>query len=502
MSFIIPFIRLPHCFHSAMSFQDRTPESLVQRSDSKNPATTCRGITSGGKPCRRSLASSAKSSPKSSPIAARHTASRGVVAVLEDDDGNLDAAAFYCWQHKDQAQSFAEKHSNSPHAAHTKLLPVQERTSIDSLVARLGVASIQDQAKPPRNPREDCRRPTQNTQQYSRPSERPSARPQTHARPKSGPGFWVSLCCMGSADEDEDAGRLDYQAPQPEMTHVSNFSTPVYPLPTHSRPTPYRQTGSRPQQPISLPHAASTTGLPPRKPLLDVPTTALNKRRANSAPTSTTELLPFIPGHLPPLTASLLLTELSKPISPHDEAGYIYIFWLTETSTSSTPSNDTAASLLAAPKTSARGGQRRPSDVMSAYVASKGATKTIKLKIGRANNVHRRMNEWNRQCGYNLSLVRFYPYVSSSSSPSPSPSPSPSRAPAANVSDQHVHKVPHAHRVERLVHLELGDKRVKRDCKACGREHKEWFEIEATAEGVAAVDEVVRRWVKWAETNP
>lgn len=496
-----------------MSFQDRTPESLVQRSDSKNPATTCRGITSGGKPCRRSLASSQKSSPKSSPTAARHTASRGVVAVLEDDDGNLDAAAFYCWQHKDQAQSFAEKYSASPHAANTKFLPVQERTSIDSLVARLGVASIQDQTKPPRTTREDRRRPTQNsqqysrpserpaqnTQQYSRPNERPSARPQTHRKPKPRPGFWASLCCMGSVDDDEDVGRPSYQAPQTETTQISNPSTPAYPLPTHSRPTPYKQNGGRPQQPISLPHAASTTGLPQRKPLLDVPTTSLNKRRANSAPTSTTELLPFIPGHLPPQTASLLLTELSKPISPHDEAGYIYIFWLTETSTSSTPSNDTAASLLAAPKPSARS-QRRPSDVMSAYTASKGATKTIKLKIGRANNVHRRMNEWNRQCGYNLSLVRFYPYISSSSSPSPSPSPS--RATQANTSNQQVHKVPHAHRVERLVHLELGDKRVKRDCKACGREHKEWFEIEATAGGVAAVDEVVRRWVKWAETNP
>ncbi|KEQ64733.1 DUF1766-domain-containing protein [Aureobasidium melanogenum CBS 110374] len=417
-----------------MSFQDRTPESLVQRSDSKNPATTCRGITSGGKPCRRSLAASPKSSPKSPPAAARHTASRGVVAVLQDDDGNLDAAAFYCWQHKDQAQSFAQKHSTSPHAVNATLLPVQERTSIDSLVARLGVASIQDPPKPAKNPREDRRRPAQYHQQYSRPDARPSTRPQAYTRPKPRQGFWASLCCIGAADDDEDTVRPN------------------------------------------------------------VPSTSINKRRASSAPTSTIELLPFIPGHLPPQTASLLLTELAKPISPHDEAGYIYIFWLTETS--STPSNDTAASLLSTTVSSSRG-QRRPSDVMSAYTASKGATRTIKLKIGRANNVHRRMNEWNRQCGYNLSLVRFYPYISSSS-----PSPSPSRGTTANNSNQQVHKVPHAHRVERLVHLELGDKRIKRDCKACGREHKEWFEIEATAEGVAAVDEVVRRWVRWAETNP
>ncbi|KAI5200771.1 DUF1766-domain-containing protein [Aureobasidium subglaciale] len=485
-----------------MSFQNRTPESLVQRSDSKNPATTCRGITSGGKPCRRSLASSPKSSPKSSPTAARYSASRGVIAVLEDDQGNLDAAAFYCWQHKDQAQSFAQQNSTSPHAASTKLLPVQERTSIDSLVARLGVASIQDPPKPGRNPREDRRRPAQYTQQTSKPEGRPTARPEAYQRPKPRRGFWASLCCGGATDDDGDIARPSYQRPQPETTKISNPPTPAYSPPTQPRPTPYKPTNTPSLQPKPFPHSASSTGLPPRKPLLDVPATALNKRRAASALPSTTDLLPFIPGHLPPQTTSLLLTELSKPISPHDEAGYIYIFWLTETD-SSTPSNDTAASLLSAPKHSAQA--RRPSDVMNAYSANKGAataTRTIKLKIGRANNVHRRMNEWNRQCGYNLSLVRFYPYISSSSSPSPSPSPKGSAQGDRHSSGQQVHKVPHAHRVERLVHLELGNKRIKRDCGACGREHKEWFEIEATAEGVAAVDEVVRRWVRWAEANP
>jgi len=33
----------------------------------------------------------------------------------------------------------------------------------------------------------------------------------------------------------------------------------------------------------------------------------------------------------------------------------------------------------------------------------------------------------------------------------------------------------------------------------CGREHKEWFEVEASREGVRGVDEVVRRWVGWGE---
>src|SRR5207302_4583550 len=39
----------------------------------------------------------------------------------------------------------------------------------------------------------------------------------------------------------------------------------------------------------------------------------------------------------------------------------------------------------------------------------------ILLKIGRANNVQRRLHEWSTQCGYNLSLIRFYPHVSASS---------------------------------------------------------------------------------------
>jgi hypothetical protein len=47
-----------------------------------------------------------------------------------------------------------------------------------------------------------------------------------------------------------------------------------------------------------------------------------------------------------------------------------------------------------------------------------------------------------------------------------------------------VRKVPHAHRVERLIHLELGE---------------QWFEVEASRDGVKKVDEVVKRWVEWAE---
>jgi hypothetical protein len=140
--------------------------------------------------------------------------------------------------------------------------------------------------------------------------------------------------------------------------------------------------------------------------------------------------------------------------------------------------------------------------------ASKGK-QTIMLKIGRANNVTRRMNEWQRQCGYALNLVRWYPYIPSPGTPSPNPSPARdhgsslypdlSRPPASQRQSDVVRKVPYVKRVERLIHLELQEQRVKRECEACGKEHREWFEVEASQAGVKAVDDCVKRWVGWAE---
>ena len=226
----------------------------------------------------------------------------------------------------------------------------------------------------------------------------------------------------------------------------------------------------------------------------------------------------YIPSTLSPQAASSLLAELSKPISPHDDDGYIYIFWLTPEELGPAPSS-TASSLLAPPTRPEQG--RRTSDVLRQYSVrrtqrpdlsarrERGSrrpsavqeTETILLKIGRASNVHRRMTEWIRQCGYSLSLVRWYPYVSSTPTPSPNASPANSRRPSyqnRQPSDQ-VRKVPHAHRVERLIHIELAAQRVMKNCDACGKEHREWFEVDATREGVKAIDEVVRRWVGWAE---
>lgn len=192
----------------------------------------------------------------------------------------------------------------------------------------------------------------------------------------------------------------------------------------------------------------------------------------------TGELLSLIPKSASPQTTSLLLAELAKPFSENDEPGFMYIFWLSPESLE-VPA-ETASSLLS-PRPEPG---RRTSDVLNTFATPN--KKTILLKIGRAQNVQRRMNQWTRQCNYNLSLIRYYPHHSPSST---------------NVSDRTPRKVPNANRVERLIHIELNSKRAQGSgkCPACGREHREWFEVDASRNGVKAVDEVVRRWVDWGE---
>ncbi|OAK94827.1 DUF1766-domain-containing protein [Phaeosphaeriaceae sp. SRC1lsM3a] len=448
-----------------MAFTGRTPEALIPRSDSRNPATTCKGITKSGRPCRR-------------PIDAKASQDDGVLAVVsvvsdEDSEEEIGAAAYFCWQHKDQAESLAAQASSGPA---THLYPLKERHSIDTLVERLGVLEV-DESVPeirkkrrdsgqrdhnrtsgPRPPRRINRPPTWDNIEgplISVPSdvmvaEKRRTRPPKPAPQPQKPSFWSSLCC-GSADDD----------------HVEVVQKAARPL-----------------------------------------------NKTTRADSETAQLLRYIPQTLSPQLTSTLLAELSKPISPHDDEGYIYIFWLTPDASGPAPSS--AASALLAPPTRPDQG-RRTSDVLRQYSVKqrpgtsrqrsgeKSLPDTIFLKIGRANNVHRRMNEWTRQCGYSLSLVRYYPYVPSTPSPTPSPQTSPTNSRRQSYQNggrrvsEGVRKVPHAHRVERLIHLELGAQRVMKNCDACGKTHKEWFEVEASREGVKKVDDVVKRWVEWAE---
>lgn len=488
-----------------MTFGSRTPESLLPRSDSKNPATTCKGITANGRPCRRSLASSPKSSPSPSP-----GKDRGVLAVLRDGyegDGNA-AAAFYCWQHKDQAEMVAKAEQN-----HTELFPVQERNSIDTLMDRVGVVSLKEdhRVKGARHERrkagdgisaakEDLPADWQRMQGplMSVPCDmvdpaapqKPQRQPQRQAHARRSNVKTSLLCCVRDVGDDQDPPirhrpkGANHSAPKGGFEVRQNDTPPIMPHVGMASQTPAPSSRKSVPPTITRNVTESSHSRTPSRPTR--PSLATTPECTGS---QTTKLLSLIPSHLSPQTTSTLLSELSKPISSADMEGYIYMFWLTPESHSSKPGDDAASDLLETPsKGSAH--KRRETDVLQRYASQKrgpSQTKTVLLKIGRAENVHRRLSQWSKQCSYNITLIRYYPYASSS----------------ARQSDGESlpRKVPHVHRVERLVHVELTEKRVtdQGPCQNCGQEHREWFEIEASRDGLRAVDEVIRRWVAWAE---
>ncbi|KAI5364678.1 hypothetical protein Slin15195_G042170 [Septoria linicola] len=486
-----------------------TPEALLGRNDSKNPSTTCKGITSSGRPCRRALAAA-----KTSPSGSRRGSASGVVAVVEENGAVMDAE-FFCWQHKDQAQATPQDSPSkrTKKQRTTELYPLQERSSIDTLVQKLGIDAVpenirrkartrpNDGVKPPKrtsttdfaNVRLDAQRPSNDLQYNEKYDSRPPPRQDSRQKKQ---GFWASLCC-GSSSQDDDYVEIIRHKKRVEQRPQSQ---PNVQSSNTSLPRPERRSSS--QLPSRKSEISSTT----------------HKQRSSSNP-QTGRLLSLIPQDLSPQTTSTLLAELIKPISQADEDGYIYIFWLTPQSKAA-PTESTARSLLSAPSDRPQA-SRRISDVMTEFSfdgnqestrgpSSDQSRKTIMLKIGRANNVTRRMNEWQRQCGYALNLVRWYPYVSGTPATSPAhspPRPSISGYPDLSSSSSSransgtVHKVPFVKRVERLIHLELADQQVKKQCEACGKEHREWFEVEPSEQGVRRVDACVKRWVAWAENE-
>ncbi|KAJ5769470.1 hypothetical protein N7520_004029 [Penicillium odoratum] len=102
------------------------------------------------------------------------------------------------------------------------------------------------------------------------------------------------------------------------------------------------------------------------------------------------------------------------------------------------------------------------------------------LKIGRSGNIHRRLNEWNKQCKKEM-RIHF-----------------PDFAGNQNKSLPDMQQVPHISRVEALVHLELKrHRKIEERCPGCYKSHMEWFEVSKET----AV-KVVRKWTSWMATLP
>lgn len=452
-----------------------TPESLLPRTDSKNPNSTCRGLSSNGKPCRRGLSKSPHASPSPSP-------SRG---SLSPDS--------FCWQHKDQA-------GQAPLLTQPRPNPLRERSSVDTLVERLGLVDLEPKKTKgkQRQTVEDNRGRRPNTaskneqqrlangnqqqeqqwQQAQSNHEVPHPEDDGRGRRKLRSGL-AMLCC---GEPDDSSASI----PQSKL-HEGRSSSHIPPSSHQSNhldvPSSAARPASRPR-PSSRPHTSSS------RPSTSKPPEMLQRPTIERDPSSRTgEFLAHIPSSASPQTTSALLAELAKPISDADLPGFIYMFWLTDEGLPTGPSDEAAGSLLT-PTTRAGPGQRRTSDVLESFTSAPPdkTQKTMLLKIGRAENVFARMQQWKKQCGYNLALIRYYPYHDSS------------RPPASET--EGPRKVPNVHKVERLIHIELMARRVNcGKCKTCGKEHREWFEIDANRDGVTMVDEVIKRWVDWAEKD-
>jgi hypothetical protein len=415
------------------SFTGTTPEALLGRNDSLNPEATCRGFTSNGRPCRRPVSPTGHPQP-----------SRKKLSPPTSDDDSEDS---YCWQHKDQAGRSGKSSPGSTRPSNG-IIREEGRSSLDTLADRLGLVDLNNQ----------------------RPNGRYSSEKYSRPKPKS-----TTFCfCFSVPEEDFDEPPPRPHQPRPQPHTVQ---------PQPSRPSTSSVRPSRPQTSHHQQHS---------------------RPASSSAPTAG-HLKSLIPDSLDATTTSTLMAEVAKPPSDADEPGYIYMFWLTPESATDPAPVDAARDLLAPPPRGGGAGSRRPSDVVSTFANTNGQKpKTMLLKIGRAANVQRRMNQWSRQCGHSIQLLRFYPYLSSSTPPSFDSSShskgAGGRAPSPAAAAAAVHPTPHVKKVERLIHLELAGMGLRAKlgaCEACGREHKEWFEVESTRDGVRTVDDIIRRWVGW-----
>ena len=523
-----------------------TPESLFQglrRSDSKNPLTTCHGITSSGRPCRRALADA---------VNKLNAASNGfddeessVVAVLEENEIGSEITAFFCWQHKDQAEQY--------HVGRAKVMELKTRGSLEDMLSNMGLKDVDEvrsamstRSKPrqrkerrqskglqeplmtvadealdgPRlhgqNRTQDRLEPHDPRHEISPHNEqrrrREYARRDYERRPRKlhpQPSLWDMLCgCLSETDRDLQYNRPARQQRQPthsnpsnaiatvplgrpEMAqvklssaahqrHDSKLSTPITTPDRVKHSTPARNTGASPnsnllQVPAQRPPLRETHSQPTviRKPVTQRPTDKTKRWISAEDPATAPhpsdnskmgQAMSVIPGNASMKLASDLMAEMSK-IQQDPREGYIYIYWLTASHASL--ADGAGGSLL---YDSPRRGSHSPN--AGPNIATPKSSDTVLLKIGRTDNVHRRLNQWQLQCGYKPLLVRSYPPPETG------------------------RKVMHVHRVERLIHLELGEKNVKWDCTHCGREHREWFEVKGR-EGVRDVDRIIEKWMDW-----
>lgn len=95
-----------------------------------------------------------------------------------------------------------------------------------------------------------------------------------------------------------------------------------------------------------------------------------------------------------------------------------------------------------------------------------------KVKIGRTNDLEHRLEGWNQQC------KRTHSYHKA-------------------TTDGQLARIPHVSRIERLIHIELKEYRLRRGCEGCNKTHEEWFDVEE-----AQAVKVFQKWQDWILQSP
>ncbi|KAF9578918.1 hypothetical protein BGW38_005055 [Lunasporangiospora selenospora] len=140
---------------------------------------------------------------------------------------------------------------------------------------------------------------------------------------------------------------------------------------------------------------------------------------------------------LPDYVQNKLRKAMERPVSETDKPGYIYAYQLVETRTTD--------------------------------------THTL-FKVGRTDNIYRRMSEWSDKCGSPPRLIEVFPEQGALA---PQDENDLTDSPTRQALEDEITglRCRYAHRVERLIHIELKPLHDKDHVCACSTNHREWFKV-------------------------